>query len=42
MDKEDSVLLGHIYDTAINIVNRLKDVFQEEFDSDEDLRYSLT
>ena len=42
MEKDDSTLLGHIFDTAVNVANRLKDVSREEFDSDQDLRYAIT
>mgnify|MGYP003423299138 CR=1 FL=1 len=41
MERDDSILLGHIYDTAMNIANRLKDVTRQEFDSNEDLRLSI-
>lgn len=41
MQRDGSVLLGHIFDTAADIANGLKEVSRDEFDSKQDLRFAI-
>lgn len=41
MQREDSVYVGHILDTAHKVVDRVRALSRPEFDADEDLRDAI-